>query len=150
MKICKVCGRKLPEYSFSFNKKRRFSICKKCRSVRETARTLRKRKIKFSRAWYRRRFERTKWNAKCRNIKIELTFEEFCRLRPYKNEKCFYCGATRGLFSLERLDNTKGYAAPNCVVACYRCNKMRSKDYSVEEMKILGGALRKIDSIRNN
>ena len=150
MAVCKICKKELPEDFFDLIRgKYRLHTCKHCRSKRETARTHYKRKIKFSRAWYRRRFERLKWNAKHRNKKLELTFEEFCRLRPYKNEKCFYCGTTSGLFSIERLDNTRGYTISNCVIACWRCNKMKSKDFTVEEMKILGRKLRKIDKIRN-
>ena len=149
MKICKICKKELPEDSFYLNKGYRLNTCKKCLSKRETTRNSQKRKIKFSKDWYRRRFERLKWNAKHRNKKFKLTFEEFRRLRPCKNERCFYCGTTKGLFSIERLDNTKGYTISNCVVACWRCNKIKSKDFTMEEMKILGRALRKIDQIRN-
>jgi len=146
MKICKVCKKELPEDSFYFvgmGKRWRGNICKKCSNKK----TLQRRKIKFSRAWFRRRFCRLKRNAKDRNRKFELTFKEFCRIR--KNEKCFYCRTIRGIFSTERLDNTKGYSVLNCVVACWRCNKMKSKDFTMEEMKILEKALRKIDKLRN-
>ena len=149
MKICKICKKELPEDSFYLNRGYRLHTCKYCLSKREVARTSRKRKIKFSRTWLRRRFDRIKRNARDRNKKFELTFEEFCQIRTYKNEKCFYCGTTRGPFSIERLDNDKGYNVSNCVVACWRCNKMKSKDYTMKEMKILGRALRKIDKMRN-
>ncbi len=150
MKICKVCKKELPEDSFYLNRgKYRLHTCKYCLSKRATAYTIRKRKIRFSRAWYRRRFERFKRRAKDRGIKFELTFEEFCHLRAYKDEKCFYCGITNGPFSVDRLDNTKGYSVSNCVVACFRCNKIKSSEFVAEEMKILGRALRKIDEMRN-
>ena len=148
MKTCKVCKKRLTEDAFYFvgaGKRWRGNVCKKCNNKK----TLKKRKIKFSRAWFRRRFCRLKRNAKDRKRKFELTFEEFCRIRTYKNEKCFYCGTTNGLFSIERLDNEKGYSVSNCVAACWRCNKMKSKDFSTEEMKVLGKALRKIDKMRN-
>jgi len=146
MKICKVCRKELPENSFYFSglgKRWRGNICKKCSNKK----TLQRRKIKFSRAWFRVKWCGLKRGAKDRNRKFELTFEEFCRIR--KNEKCFYCGTTHSPFSIERLDNARGYSISNCVVACWRCNKMKSKDYTAEEMKILGKALRKIDKMRN-
>lgn len=150
MKICKICKKELPEDFFGLTMGgHRLNIWKHCRSKREAARTLQKRKIKFSRAWFRRRFCRVKRNARDRNKKFELTFEEFCRIRTYKNEKCFYCGTTREPFSIERLDNAKYYTVSNCVVACWRCNKMKSKDFTMEEMQILGRALRKINKMRN-
>lgn len=150
MKKCKVCEKELPEESFYLNRgKYRLHTCKYCLSKRATAYALRKRKIRFSRAWYRRRFERFKRHAKCRNIKFELTFEDFCHLRTYKKEKCFYCRTTKSPFLIDRMDNTKGYSLSNCVVVCLRCNKMKSNEFTAEEMKILGRALRKIDKIRN-
>jgi len=149
MEICKICKKELPKDSFELIKRKyRSHICRGCRSQKEAVRTRRKRKIKFSRAWFNRRFCRLKQHARNRNIKFELNFEDFCRIRTYKNEKCFYCGTTRGPFSIERLDNAKGYNVSNCVVACWRCNKMKSKDFTMEEMKILGKALRKIDKTR--
>ena len=91
MKKCKICKKELPEDSFYLNRgKYRLRTCKHCLSKRESARTLQKRKIKFSRAWFRRRFQRLKRNAKDRNVEFNLTFEEFCHIRTYKNEKCFY------------------------------------------------------------
>ena len=150
MKICKICKKELSEDSFYLNRgKYRLHTCKYCLSKRETARTLQKRKIKFSRSWFSRRFNRFKRNAKDRNKKFELTFEEFCHLRTYKKEKCFYCGTTNGLFSIDRLVNAKGYTISNCVIACFRCNKIKSKDFTMEEMKILGRVLRKIDKRRD-
>ena len=150
MRVCKVCKKRLPKNSFYLNRgKYRLHTCKDCLSKRETVRALQRRKIKFSRAWFSRRFYRLKRNARDRNIRFELTLEEFCRIRTYKDERCLYCQTTRGVFSIERLDNTKGYSISNCVAACFRCNTMKSKDYTTEEMKVLGTALRKIDQMRS-
>jgi len=148
MKICKVCKRRLSEDSFYFvgsGKRWRGNTCKKCNNKK----IIQKRKIKFSRAWFRKRFGRLKRNAQDRNKKFDLTFEEFCCIRTYKDEVCFYCGTNQGLFSIERLDNEKGYNVLNCTVACWRCNKIKSRDFTMEEMKIIGKALKKVDEMRN-
>ena len=149
MKICKICKKEFPIESFYLNRGYRLHTCKFCITKREVARTLRKRKIRFSRDWFSRKFYRLRRHAKDRNKKFELTFEEFCRIRTYKNERCLYCETIHGPFSIERVDNTKGYSTSNCAVACWRCNKMKSKDYTTKEMHILGAALRKIDRMRH-
>ncbi len=150
MRICKICKKELSENAFYLIRgKYRLRTCKYCLSKKWTERTLRERKIQFSRAWFARRFHRLRRNAKDRGKEFDLTFKEFCKIRTYKNEKCFYCETTHSLFSIERVDNIKGYSASNCVVACWRCNKIKSKDYTAQEMKILGNALKKIDQMRN-
>lgn len=151
MKVCKICKKNLPENFFYTIKqgKYRLNRCSKCLSKRSVALIMKKRKIKFSREWFKRRFDRLKRNARDRNKKFYLTFEDFCKIRTYKNEKCFYCNSTTNIpFSIERLNNKIGYTVQNCVVACWRCNKMKSKDYTSKEMKILGRTLRKIDIMR--
>lgn len=149
MKICKVCKREFPEEFFYLNRgKYRLNTCRKCLSKRSSELVISQRKIKFSRRWYRRRFERLKESAKRMNRKFELTLKDFLRLRTYKNEKCFYCGTTTGLFSIDRFNNDEGYIFSNCVVACWQCNKIKSDDYTAEEMKIIGRALKKIDRAR--
>ena len=148
-KICKDCRQELSENSFPLNRgKYRLHTCRSCLSKKSTAWTIKARKIKFSRAWFTRRFFRLKRNAKDRGKKFDLTIEEFCKIRTYKNEHCFYCGTSQDPFSIERVDNAKGYSVQNCVVACWRCNKMKSRDYTAVEMQILGEALRKIDHMR--
>jgi len=148
-KICKICKKRLPEEGFYLNRGRyRLNRCKKCLSKRSVAFTLKNRKIKFSRTWFKKRFDRLRRSARVKGKKFELAFEEYRKLRTYKNEKCFYCGITEGLFSIDRMDNNEGYILSNCVVACWRCNQIKSKDYTAEEMKILGRAFRRVNKLR--
>jgi hypothetical protein len=61
--------------------------------------------------------------------------------------RCFYCGSTDNL-GLDRIDNNKGHTKDNTVVCCYRCNMTRSNNYTYEEFKIIGEAIRKVDDLR--
>lgn len=71
-----------------------------------------------------------------KNIKFELTFEEFC---SYFDKSCVYCGETLSCEyegfrynGIDRIDNSLGYNKDNCVPCCQECNYQKS-DYSVEQ-----------------
>lgn len=65
---------------------------------------------------------------------------------------CVYCGikeedlgktddlfnATTSRLSIDRMDNEKGYVLDNMVLACRRCNYMKSNFFSFDEMKNVG------------
>ena len=60
---------------------------------------------------------------------------------------CIYCGDTKNL-GCDRINNNIGHVKDNCVPCCYLCNITRKDDYTFEEMKILGRAIRKnIDNL---
>ena len=63
--------------------------------------------------------------------------EEFCK------QPCCYCGDTNNI-GLDRIDNTKGHTKDNVVPCCYECNCARMNNFSVEEMKIIGKAIREV------
>lgn len=64
--------------------------------------------------------------------------------------KCEYCGnASWGKLGCDRIDNDKPHTKDNCICACTRCNTVRGNKFTVEEMKIIGKAIRKIEKIRN-
>lgn len=65
-----------------------------------------------------------KYSATRRNLAIEISDEEACRLWK---EECHYCGAINPdkLNSIDRVDNTKGYIQGNCFASCMPCNKMK-------------------------
>ena len=61
-------------------------------------------------------------------------------IEDYKT--CVYCDCefqfvTRqnNLCTIERIDNSIGHIKSNCVLACFRCNILRSAKYSYEEFK---------------
>lgn len=60
-------------------------------------------------------------NAKKRNIKFELTKEEFYNI---KNNVCTYCPKI-GPNGIDRIDNNLGYTTNNCVSCCSKCNRAK-------------------------
>lgn len=49
---------------------------------------------------------------------------------------------------LDRLDNAKGYEPGNVVSCCSECNIARSDNFTPEEMKVIGMAIRKVKMAR--
>jgi hypothetical protein len=62
---------------------------------------------------------------------------------------CIYCGDTKNL-GCDRINNNIGHVKDNCVPCCYLCNITRKEDYTFEEMKILGRAIREIKEHRQS
>lgn len=60
---------------------------------------------------------------------------------------CIYCGDKKRI-GCDRIDNTKGHTKDNVVPCCYECNCARNNNFSFEEMKIIGEAIRKIKQNR--
>jgi hypothetical protein len=71
-------------------------------------------------------------NAKTRNIKFELTKDQF---REFTKQNCYYCGSKPLLVmkknvyngnyvynGVDRKNNNEGYTVENSVPCCYMCN----------------------------
>jgi hypothetical protein len=91
--------------------------------------------------------------AKKRNLEC-MTKEEF--IDWYKNQKreCHYCkrseeetckeivnGRKFGRLSIDRKDNTRGYILNNIVLACFRCNGIKSNYFTEQEMLQIGAII---------
>jgi hypothetical protein len=60
---------------------------------------------------------------------------------------CFYCGLPNDSgfgAGMDRLNNMMGYIEGNVVSCCYECNTARSDNFSPEEMRVVGAAIRAI------
>lgn len=89
----------------------------------------------------KQKYENKKKNAKSRNIDFDLTEYEFIKICLFlkENRHCAYTGdkfvftsTTNGTPkpnypTLERYDNTLGYAIGNCIWVCYHANFVKSK-----------------------
>ena len=64
------------------------------------------------------------------------------------NRKCTYCGIEEVVMTIDRMDNTIGYTDSNCCIACMFCNGWKSDQFSAEEMKIIGRAVRRVKLLR--
>jgi len=69
------------------------------------------------------RFGLYKRNSKKRNIKFELTIEEFDKLT--KNQNCYLCGNFFKYTGIDRVNNKFGYKIGNVLPCCKNCNKSK-------------------------
>jgi len=75
------------------------------------------------------KYRATKWGAKTRNLKFNITLDEFADIIRLP---CFYCATTVYKRGLDRLDNNDGYYLSNVVSCCWTCNRMKS-DMSLDD-----------------
>jgi len=77
----------------------------------------------------KRKFYSYRYNAQLRNIKFNLSFEEF---KSFWQKPCYYCHDVIETIGLDRVDNDSGYVFRNIVSCCIICNKMKLKLSSEE------------------
>lgn len=101
-------------------------------------------------------FNLLKHSAKKKKYSVSLTYEDF--LEFIKTKNCHYCncgvswqkylvkinGKSQNRYNLDRKNNDIGYTKENCVVCCSTCNRVKNKDFSYEQMLILGETIGKI------
>lgn len=93
-----------------------------------------------------RRVQAYRLRDKQKGLKNDL---ELNWVREFVKQPCIYCGDTEDI-GLDRIDNTKGHTKDNVVPCCYTCNTARSKNFTHEEMKILGKTIREIKKCRQS
>ena len=84
------------------------------------------------------RYDHYKSGAKKRNIKFNLTEEQFY---SFWQKSCTYCGDKIETIGLDRINSEKGYDMSNVVPCCATCNWMKidksTEDWIVHIKKIL-------------
>lgn len=94
------------------------------------------------------RFNYVKANARKRKREFDLTREQYSTLI---SQPCFYCGFPNDVeisMGLDRLDNAGGYTLGNVASCCAACNLARNNNFTVDEMKIIGAAIRAVKLAR--
>lgn len=64
------------------------------------------------------------------------------------NSECIYCGFISN--GIDRIDNNEGHTVANSVPCCTQCNNARMDNFSHEEFKIIGEAIRQVKLKRND
>lgn len=76
----------------------------------------------------------------------DFTLEEFTEILK---KPCNYCESLK-VSGVDRLDNNKGHIKINCVPCCYECNIARGRNFSPDEMKLIGKVIKEIKLARKN
>lgn len=78
--------------------------------------------------------------AKRKGFKRILSIEQFTVLHQMN---CFYCNGrlSEAGYSLDRVDNTKGYMMRNLVSCCWRCNKVKADMLSHADLILVAEVL---------
>jgi len=77
------------------------------------------------------------------NLRIAWRREDFLDWFQAQEKRCYYCGAVLRMrvglgwsaLSLDRLDPDRGYEERNIVLACKRCNMIKGRWFTPEQMK---------------
>jgi hypothetical protein len=128
-------------------------LCESCQITAKRARQKFFKTEKGLRAYDRQRFGKGRFRymrayALKRGHSWSLTSDQYTDLviRP-----CHYCGmenSSKAGIGLDRLDNDKGYELDNVVGCCGECNVARSDNFTAEEMRIIGSAIRQVKLAR--
>lgn len=128
LKRCSHCRRMLPKSLFWRRRNTPDGLeysCMECRKGFESKRAYNeRRKCKPQRKW-----NEYKRGADKRNIKWDLTWEQFMH---FWQKPCMWCGAPIPHIGLDRLNSSGSYEFSNIVSSCHACNKMKGT-MTVEE-----------------
>ncbi len=142
IKRCNNCGKELTG--------RQTKYCSdKCRHQAFDKTEKRKQYRKAYNHWRRTtvkgRYDHYKSSAKEKGLEFSISIEDF---EDWLLTSCTYCGF-EGVVGLDRIDNDKGYTQHNVVPCCSLCNKTRSNNFTREEFRIIGLAIKKIREMRD-
>jgi len=154
MKYCKKCSLQKTFVEFGKDKTEQdgFSdFCKKCNNISQKkwrdGNPVKKREQAYK--WNEKNPERTRRNHLYNSSLKRDKNKGFviCSKKSYfailDVQVCFYCGI-KGLIGVDRIDNSKGHIEGNMLPCCKECNYSRGRIWSLDEMLLIGSAIRKI------
>lgn len=136
------------------------SWCKKCHSL-ETMKTRAKNPEKYKK-YYKETitrpsliYARKKANAKLKKIEFTITKGEFLDWYTKQELVCHYCSINpkdykqtsdklllrKTNLAIDRTDNDLGYTLENITLCCDRCNLIKNKYFTYEDMKFIGAVI---------
>lgn len=152
MKTCTLCGETKPFEDFTKHRQMRDGLsywCKTCNNARTKA-------FRESPSGiYTSIKGRTKFYKKNYNIRykpVNVSREDFVTWYKDEPKSCTYCGVSESQLkrlngphynrvhrlTVDCIDNVVGYAIGNIVLACNRCNLIKSNVFTFEEMMEIG------------
>lgn len=78
------------------------------------------------------RFMSIKTRARRNNWEFNLTLND---VETIMNSPCCYCGSSLSLSEIDRKDSAAGYVQENVAAACRRCNTLKNKFISYDDMR---------------
>jgi len=169
--LTKVCSRCIQRKSFEkFNRDMTHkdglnSLCKSCRKI---WRKKHKNELKIrAKIYYNTHQEKIKnsyyspagiyssLKSRAKQRKLIFSIEKMGFIQWYNSQeqKCYYCNRTieevnknkfgrSNELSIDRKNNNKGYELDNIVLACLRCNYIKSDYFTEEEMLQIGSIIK--------
>lgn len=133
MKICLSCNLNLPSSDYYFNKTRMGTYCKKCHKAKVTE--------------YHVPLKSSMWSiigrARKKGLDV-MTQKELidwyesqpknCHYCKLHESQCFFTKRKDTRLHFDRKNNERGYTVDNIVLACFRCNTIKGKWLTEEQM----------------
>ena len=96
-------------------------------------------------------YKQLKSHAKQRYLRFNLSQRDFISWYNSQQRKCSYCNITEDQIktfrfprlTIDRKDNNKDYNLNNIVLSCHRCNTIKNKYLTYEEMLEVGKIIKR-------
>lgn len=138
-RVCTSCGKAKPLSKYGKAERYLLGRKRRCRECETVYRRTWRKNNPVKNAFYMLRS-----TAKLQDLECTISSSSFCVL---VNQPCSYCQIVynpmrhAGSYWLDRIDNQQGYTLDNVLPACGVCNRLRNSEFTVQETKIMVGAL---------
>jgi hypothetical protein len=89
------------------------------------------------------------YKVKDNNKRLEFDLDYDFMINNIVSKNCIYCNNNLNI-GCDRIDNNIGHIKTNVVPCCYICNIVRSNNFTIEEMKLLGKVIEEIRINKSN